>query len=181
MNSFGWRISYTIWTVMKIALAYCAEKHVVPVVKNMLDCLCSQKAYSYAWVTGDASNFWVRCTLSTWIAFETLKLWSCLTGACGRDLWAWSFRENNSCSSCHCWSSKVREGYVNRFMISVTTSGCGILMTMHPFSVQFCRFCTSFPLPRSTILWQMYWIHLIVSWPDSLQRSRCRSQGSEDV
>jgi hypothetical protein len=30
----------------------------VPVVKNMLDCLCLQKAYSYAWVTGDASNFY---------------------------------------------------------------------------------------------------------------------------
>ncbi len=30
----------------------------------------------------------VRCSLSTWIRFEMLRLPSYLTGACGRDLWA---------------------------------------------------------------------------------------------
>jgi len=119
----------------------------------------------------------VRCSLSTWIRFEMLRLPSYLTGACGRDLWPWSFRENNSCTSCHCWSSKVREGYVNSFMIQClplmqhlddyTPICCWILKILHIVL-----------LPRSSRWVHKYWIHLIGSSPNSLHSSRYRSQVS---
>lgn len=81
---------------------------------------------------------------------------SVYSGTCGGDIWSRSFRKDNSCPTCNCWSTETRR-WISKLLITFHTLLCSqkVIFSLNFFyrllCICWCRTC-----PWSIISWS-YW------------------------